>query len=131
MWAGVLFFLFSVGSVFYVFEHLNIWIQKDETENLITETPPVVSTASVHVAMDENRFLSSKFIFKKVCTIYSMLLSQRHTQFHCALNIFMCSVASNAQKTSSTASAIASSTRTRCSWLCHCHDYHRNGPSDC
>lgn len=75
MWAGVLFFLFSVGSVFYVFEHLNIWIQKDESENLIAKNPPAISTTSVHVAMDENRFMSSKFIFKKVFTILSMTIS--------------------------------------------------------
>lgn len=66
MWAGVLFFLFSVGSVFYVFEHLNIWIQRNETEQPILKNPPAISTTSVHVAMDDNMFMSSKFIFKKV-----------------------------------------------------------------
>lgn len=66
MWAGVLFFLFCVGTVFYIFEHINIWIQRNEDDKVVLKNPPAISTTSVHVAMDENTFLSSKFIFKKV-----------------------------------------------------------------
>lgn len=81
MWAGVLFFLFCVGTVFYVFEHLNIWIQRNEVEKVVLKNPPAISTTSVHVAMDENTFSSSKFIFKKV-TQKSVLLGSYQQSFY-------------------------------------------------
>lgn len=66
MWAGVLFFLFCVGFVFYIFEHITIWIKKNyENEpknfNKIKEMPKTVK-----IDLNENRFVSSKFVFKKV-----------------------------------------------------------------
>lgn len=74
MWAGVLFFLFCVGFVFYVFEHINIWIQRNQPE-----TNPKPRSAnnnnndivnSIKIEMAETPFLSSKYIFKKVRQIF-------------------------------------------------------------
>lgn len=72
MWAGVLFFLFCVGMVFYVFEHINIWIQRNEPEqnhkpksaNNNNNNNDIVN--SIKLEMAETPFLSSKYIFKKV-----------------------------------------------------------------
>lgn len=68
MWAGVLFFLFCVGFVFYIFEHINIWIQRNEPE----QNPKPKSANnndivnSIKIEISETPFLSSKYIFKKV-----------------------------------------------------------------
>lgn len=68
MWAGVLFFLFCVGAVFYVFEHINIWIQKNHVEKpkptCANNNNDIVS--SIKIEMAETPFLSSKYIFKRV-----------------------------------------------------------------
>lgn len=68
MWAGVFFFLFCVGAVFYVFEHINIWIQKNHSENpkptSANNNNDIVS--SIKIEMAETPFMSSKYIFKRV-----------------------------------------------------------------
>ena len=69
MWAGVLFFLFCVGAVFYIFEHVNIWIQKnhDEAAPTTTKTSSKINLVeSIKIEMAETPFLSSKFVFKRV-----------------------------------------------------------------
>lgn len=65
MWAGVLFFLFCVGMVFYVFEHINIWIQKDEPPPK-NENNNVDHVNAIKIEMAETPFVSSKYIFKRV-----------------------------------------------------------------
>lgn len=70
MWAGVLFFLFCVGFVFYVFEHINIWIQKDHEPKSATQEDMV---NAIKIEMPEAPFLSSKFIFKRVSEQHSMI----------------------------------------------------------
>lgn len=67
MWAGVLFFLFCVGMVFYVFEHINIWITKNYG-NVLSADNNKIGDAPKTITIDikENAFLSSKFVFKKV-----------------------------------------------------------------
>lgn len=65
MWAGVLFFLFCVGFVFYVFEHINIWIQKNhEAPKRSNSNLNLVD--SINIEMDSTPFFSSKYIFKRV-----------------------------------------------------------------
>lgn len=66
MWAGVLFFLFCVGFVFFVFEHINIWIQKDHVEAPTKSSSKINLVESIKLEMAETPFLSSKFIFKRV-----------------------------------------------------------------
>lgn len=72
MWAGVLFFLFCVGFVFFVFERINIWIQKDQPNEKIKSKSANNNhnkndlVCSIQLEMDETSFLSSKYIFKKV-----------------------------------------------------------------
>lgn len=66
MWAGVLFFLFCVGFVFYIFEHINIWIQKDHDDVPTKCSSKINLVDSIKIEMDETPFLSSKFIFKRV-----------------------------------------------------------------
>lgn len=68
MWAGVLFFLFCVGFVFYVFEHINIWIQRNEDQKPKKTNSNIDLVESIKIEMAETPFLSSKFIFKKVRT---------------------------------------------------------------
>lgn len=65
MWAGVLFFLFCVGFVFYVFEHLNIWIQKNHYEPKKSNSN-LNLVDSINIEMDATPFFSSKYIFKRV-----------------------------------------------------------------
>lgn len=66
MWAGVLFFLFCVGFVFYIFEHINIWIQRNHNEPPTKSSSKINLVESIKIEMDETPFLSSKFIFKRV-----------------------------------------------------------------
>lgn len=77
MWAGVLFFLFCVGFVFYIFEHINLWIQRDhhrssldvkESSKLMMKgnIEHISGTAAIDFDLSERAFLSSKFVFKKV-----------------------------------------------------------------
>lgn len=66
MWAGVLFFLFCVGAVFYVCEHINIWIQTNQDEKPKKNSSKINLVDSINIEMAETPFLSSKFIFKRV-----------------------------------------------------------------
>lgn len=66
MWAGVLFFLFCVGFVFFVFEHINIWIQRNDVEAPTKSSSKINLVESIKIEMAETPFLSSKFIFKRV-----------------------------------------------------------------
>lgn len=71
MWAGVLFFLFCVGFVFYVFEHVNSWIQRDQKEQSINNVKDKIikhisGSTAINMDLGDGTFLSSKFIFKKV-----------------------------------------------------------------
>lgn len=66
MWAGVLFFLFCVGFVFYVFEHINIWIQKNHEVKPKKNNSNLNLVDSIQIEMTETPFKSSKFVFKRV-----------------------------------------------------------------
>lgn len=66
MWAGVLFFLFCVGFVFYVFEHIDIWIQKNHEESPKKLNSNIDLMNSIRIEMAETPFLGSKFVFKRV-----------------------------------------------------------------
>lgn len=66
MWGGVLFFLFCVGFVFYVFEHINIWIQRNQLNEKPKNENHDDIVKSIKIEMAETPFLSSKYIFKRV-----------------------------------------------------------------
>lgn len=77
MWAGVLFFLFCVGFVFYIFEHINLWIQRDhhrssldveESTKLMRKgnIEHISGTTDINLDLSESAFVGSKFVFKKV-----------------------------------------------------------------
>lgn len=73
MWAGVLFFLFCVGAVFYVFEHINIWIQKDhEPQQITNDNNNGDIVGSIKIELAETPFLSSKYLFKRVRSHFSL-----------------------------------------------------------
>lgn len=57
LWAGVLFFLFCVGTLFYVLEHLTAWIQRKNQKN---HPHPVESKTKVFVLNNGKSFLASK-----------------------------------------------------------------------
>lgn len=84
MWAGVLFFLFCVGSLFYILEHLNIWIHRNEIQKPIpSNISEITNASSVRIVMNENTFLNSKFIFKKVNSIkYDHYFQKFFEYFH-------------------------------------------------
>lgn len=66
MWAGVLFFLFCVGFVFYVFEHINIWIQNNHEPKPKNDNNNVDHVNAIKIEMTETPFISSKYVFKRV-----------------------------------------------------------------
>lgn len=66
MWAGVLFFLFCVGFVFYVFEHINIWIQNNHEPKPKTDSNNIDHVNVIKIEMSETPFISSKYVFKRV-----------------------------------------------------------------
>lgn len=66
MWIGVLFFLFCVGGVFFLTEHINIWIQKNHEPKPKHENNNVDHVSAIKIEMAETPFASSKYIFKRV-----------------------------------------------------------------
>lgn len=70
MWAGVLFFLFCVGFVFYVFEHINLWIQRNHNppsnQPIVNLPKKNINHINVNMEVAENSFMNSRYVFKKV-----------------------------------------------------------------
>lgn len=128
MWAGVLFFLFCVGFVFYVFEHINIWIRRNEEQKPKKDNSNIDLVEAIKIEMAETPFLSSKFIFKKV----SKNMIEHFAFVQSILNgnhfLLRCRGESNEVRIFFTTLAIAFSILTQCCWWFRCRNCRKNGP---